>query len=58
MEQEQIKKIKIDLLWELIEDWQCARDKGEDIHAPKFSFNDIECSFYEKMQEIDPSKKK
>lgn len=57
MDQQQINKIKMDFLWELIEDWQSARDKNEDIHAPKFSFNDIECSFYEKMNEIDPPNK-
>lgn len=56
MTPEEIKKIKLDLLWELIEEWQCARDGEEDINEPKFSFNDIEISFYDKIEKIDPSK--
>lgn len=54
---EEEKQIKIALLWELIEDWQLAREEGDDVSEPKFSFNDIEISFYDKMDEIDPSKK-
>lgn len=55
MTPEEEKKVKISLLWELIEDWQLAREVGDDIHVPKFSFNDIEISFYDKMEEIDPT---
>ena len=51
------KKIKLKLLWELIEDWQDARDENEDINEEKFSFNDIEISFYDKMEQIDPKAK-
>ena len=57
MSPEEVKKIKISLLWELIEDWQSAREQGEDIHQPKFSFNDIEVEFYNKMQDIEPFRK-
>lgn len=54
MTPEEIKKVKIDLLWELIQDWQDAREKAENIHTPKFSFNDIEVELYNKMQQIEP----
>lgn len=56
--EEGAKKIKIAFLWELIEDWQMARDKDEDIHLAQFSHNDIEASFYEKMEEIDGKKER
>lgn len=52
------KEAKIELLWELIEEWQDARDNGEDIHAPKFSFNDIEVDLYEWLEKIDPAGRK
>lgn len=59
MTPEEVKKVKIDLLWELIESWQDARDEhsGEYLHEPRFSFQDIECDFYEKMKEIAPDKR-
>ena len=56
--QEEIKKVKIDLLWELIEDWQLARELDIDINETSLSYNDIEVSLYDKLEEIDPSIKR
>ncbi len=48
MTSEEIKKVKIELLWELIEEWQMEREP----HI------DIEISLYEKLEKIDPSTKR
>lgn len=58
MTPEEAKKVKIDLLWELIESYQSARDGASDeyLSAPRFSFIDVENDFYEKMEEIEKAK--
>ena len=58
MTPKEVKKIKIDLLWELINSYQDARDGTSDqyLSQPRFSFIDVENDFYEKMEEIEKSK--
>lgn len=58
MTPEEIKKVKIELLWELIEEWQMERDPHIDINESVLSYNDIEVSLYEKLEKIDPSTKR
>lgn len=49
-----IKKAKVSLIWQMIEEWQDARS-GEDIHAPLVSYNEIEADLYEWLEKIDPN---
>lgn len=53
---EYAKEQKVKLLWEMIEEWQDARDSDQPEYLSKerFSFVDIENDFYEKLQKIDP----
>lgn len=57
MTPEEVKKVKIELLWELIEEFQdYRREEGCDIDETVLTYNDVETSLYEKMEEIDPEK--
>ena len=49
MTPEEIKKIKIDLLWKVIEHFQSER-----IKAVVLSYNDVELFLYQMLEEIDP----
>lgn len=57
MTPEEVKKVKINLLWELIQDFQGYRlEEGCDIDEVVLTYNDVEIAFYEKMDEIEPPK--
>lgn len=57
MTPEEVRKTKIDLLWELIEEFQDARkEEGCDIDESVLTYNDVEIALYEKMEEINPDK--
>jgi hypothetical protein len=49
------KKIETDLLWELIQDWQDARDSNDEEYLSKerFSFSDIEVDLYDWLKKAD-----
>lgn len=51
------KAAKVKLIWEMIEEWQASRDKGEDTSEPKFSYNDIEVELYRWFEIVDPKNK-
>lgn len=55
MTPEEIKKVKVELLWELIEEWQMEREPHIDINDPALSYNDVEISLYDKLAKIDSS---
>jgi hypothetical protein len=48
------RRIKVALIWEMIEDWQMSRESDEDINEPKFSYQDIEMELYEWLEKVDP----
>lgn len=49
------RKVEADLLWELIKDWQDARDDDNEEYLSKerFSFSDIESDLYDWLKKVD-----
>lgn len=49
-----VKEEKVKLIWDMIQDWQDARDLTIDINEPQFSAQDIEIDLYDWLEKVDP----
>lgn len=43
---------RLNLIWDMIEEWQMSRDKDADIDEEKFSYQDIEHDLYQWMEKM------